>query len=65
VKLTDTTVRTASLPEGRGDVIFFDDRLKGFGLRLQGASRRYLQSDVRQINKLNQSVDRNQSITPG
>ena len=42
VKLTDTTVRTASLPEGRGDVIFFDDRLKGFGLRLQGASRRYL-----------------------
>jgi integrase len=42
VKLTDTTVRTASLPEGRTDVILFDDRLKGFGLRLQGASRRYV-----------------------
>jgi integrase len=42
VKLTDTTARTASLPEGRNDVILFDDRLKGFGLRLQGASRRYV-----------------------
>ena len=42
MKLTDATVRAASLPEGRRDVILFDDRLKGFGLRLQGASRRYL-----------------------
>ena len=42
MKLTDATVRAASLPESRRDVILFDDRLKGFGLRLQGASRRYL-----------------------
>jgi len=42
MKLTDATVRAASLPEGRRDVILFDDSLKGFGLRLQGASRRYL-----------------------
>jgi integrase len=42
VKITESTVRAASLPAGKRDVIHFDDRLKGFGLRLQGASRKYV-----------------------
>jgi integrase len=42
VKLTDTTVRTYTLPEGKVDVIVFDDKLKGFGLRLQGAGRKFI-----------------------
>jgi hypothetical protein len=35
MKLTATTVRTLTLPEGKRDVIFFCDDLPGFGLRLR------------------------------
>jgi Arm DNA-binding domain len=42
VKLTDTTVRTYTLPEGKTDVIVFDDKLKGFGLRARPTGRKWL-----------------------
>jgi integrase len=35
MKLTTATVRTLSLPAGKSEAIFFDDRLPGFGLRLR------------------------------
>jgi integrase len=42
MKITESSVRAARLPAGRSDVIYFDDRLAGFGLRLQGASRKFI-----------------------
>ena len=35
MKLTDAVAEKAGLPPGKSDVIFFDDRLQGFGLRLR------------------------------
>jgi integrase len=34
-KLTDAAVRSFTLPPGKHDYTFFDDKLKGFGLRLR------------------------------
>jgi hypothetical protein len=41
MKLTATTVKTAELPAGKTEAIFFDDDIPGFGLRLRegGSSR--------------------------
>ena len=36
MKLTDRTVEAARCPDGRKDVLIFDDALKGFGLRVRG-----------------------------
>jgi integrase len=37
MKLTDVTARSATLPAGKSDVVFWDDKLKGFGLRVRQA----------------------------
>jgi integrase len=42
MKLTQRTVGALALPDGKSEAIFFDDALPGFGLRLQGTSRRYV-----------------------
>jgi integrase len=42
MKLTQRTVGTLALPDGKSEAIFFDDTLPGFGLRLQGASKRFV-----------------------
>jgi len=43
MKLTATTVRTASLDAGKKEAIFFDDDIPGFGLRLrEGGSRSFV-----------------------
>jgi integrase len=43
MKLTATTVRTAELPAGKTEAIFFDDDIPGFGLRLrEGGSRNFV-----------------------
>src|SRR6516225_6598809 len=43
MKLTATTVRTAALPAGKTEAIFFDDDIPGFGLRLrEGGSRSFV-----------------------
>jgi integrase len=43
VKLTVDAVRTVSLPKGKRDYTFFDEKLKGFGLRLrEGGSRSFV-----------------------
>ena len=43
MKLDPRTVAEAALPPGKTDVIFFDDDLPGFGLRLrEGGSRTYV-----------------------
>jgi integrase len=43
MKLTATTVRSLTLPEGKDDAIFFDDTLPCFGLRLRrGGGRTWL-----------------------
>jgi len=40
MKFTATTVRSAKLPAGKSDFIFWDDEIPGFGLRLrEGGSR--------------------------
>jgi integrase len=40
MKLTDRTVEAARCPDGRKDVLLFDDTLKGFGLRVTAAGKR-------------------------
>ncbi len=40
MKLTDRTVEAARCPEGRKDALFFDDALKGFGLRVMASGKR-------------------------
>jgi hypothetical protein len=40
MKLTATSVRTAELPEGKSEAIFFDDDISGFGLRLRAQGSR-------------------------
>jgi integrase len=35
MRLTEQTVRTIKLPDGKNDIIVFDGRLQGFGLRLR------------------------------
>jgi integrase len=42
MKLSRRAVDTLALPPGKREAIFFDDDLPGFGLRLQGDSRRYV-----------------------
>ena len=43
MKLTATTVKTAELPAGKTEAIFFDDDIPGFGLRLrEGGSRGFV-----------------------
>src|SRR5258708_35498408 len=36
------TIKTLKLPPGKSDAIFFDDGLKGFGLRLRGDRRTWI-----------------------
>jgi integrase len=40
VKLTQATIARLKLPAGKTDVIFFDDEIPGFGLRLRAGGRR-------------------------
>ena len=40
VKLTVDFVRTVGLPDGKTDYTYFDDKLKGFGLRLRDSGSR-------------------------
>jgi len=40
MKLTTTTVRSAELPAGKSEAIFFDDDVPGFGLRLRAQGSR-------------------------
>jgi integrase len=40
MKLTASAVRTAHLPAGKSEVIFFDDDIPGFGLRLRAQGSR-------------------------
>ena len=42
VALTRATVKKLSLPAGKNDHVFWDDRLTGFGLRLQGAKKTWI-----------------------
>jgi integrase len=43
VRLTDSTVAALEVPEGRAELIAFDDALPGFGVRLRrGGSRRFV-----------------------
>jgi integrase len=42
MKLTDKTVPALTLPAGKSEVIYFDDRLAGFGLRLRAGGARWI-----------------------
>src|SRR6516225_8587908 len=42
MKLSRRTVDSFALPPGKSEAIYFDDDLPGFGLRLQGDSRRFI-----------------------
>jgi integrase len=43
VRLTDSTVAALSVPEGRAEIIAFDDSLPGFGVRVRrGGSKRFV-----------------------
>jgi integrase len=42
MKLSRRTVDTLTLPTGKQEAIYFDEDLPGFGLRLQGNSRRFI-----------------------
>ena len=43
MKLTATTVRTAELPKGKSEAIFFDSEIPGLGLRIRvGGSRSFI-----------------------
>jgi Arm DNA-binding domain len=40
MKLTDAVARSAALPAGKTDVIIFDDKQAGFGLRIRAGGKR-------------------------
>ena len=40
MKLTATNVRTLSVPRGRTEAVFFDDDVKGFGVRVKPSGAR-------------------------
>jgi hypothetical protein len=40
MKLNATNVRTLAVPEGRSEKVFFDDDVKGFGLRVKPSGAR-------------------------
>ncbi|HEY5127268.1 MAG TPA: Arm DNA-binding domain-containing protein, partial [Bradyrhizobium sp.] len=40
MNLTDRTARAEKLPSGKADVILFDDKLPGFGLRIRAGGRK-------------------------
>jgi integrase len=43
MRLTTATIRSLSLPAGKGEAIYFDDDLPGFGLRIrEGGSRTFV-----------------------
>jgi hypothetical protein len=42
MKLTQRVIAALALPEGKSEAVFFDDARPGFGVRLQGQSRRYI-----------------------
>jgi hypothetical protein len=43
MKLTATTLSSAKLPDGKSEIIFFDEELPGFGLRVRaGGSRTFV-----------------------
>jgi integrase len=43
VRLTDATVASLTVPDGKGEIIAFDDALAGFGVRVRrGGSRRFI-----------------------
>jgi integrase len=54
--LTDKTVAAATCPEGRKDVLLFDDRLKGFGLRVTAAGARSFIFQYRVGDKVRRTV---------
>lgn len=41
-KLTDDFIRTAALPLGKKDVVFWDTEVPGFGLRIRNEARTYI-----------------------
>jgi len=41
IRLTDKLVATSKLPEDKDDIIIWDDRLTGFGLRPSAAARQW------------------------
>jgi len=48
MKLTKTSVNKLTLPRDQSDVIFFDDDLPGFGLRVRSGGSRKFVVDYRQ-----------------
>jgi integrase len=56
MKLTAKAVNGLTLPAGKGDVIFFDDAVPGFGFRLrQGAGGKVLRSWIVQYRRVGQT----------
>jgi hypothetical protein len=49
VKLTQATVQKLALPAGKGEAIYFDDDLSGFGLRLRRAAPRNGSFSIRSV----------------
>lgn len=54
--LTDRTVAAASCPPGRKDALVFDDRLKGFGVRITAAGTRSFIFQYRVGDKVRRTV---------
>jgi integrase len=52
MKLTDAAAATAALPAGKSDVIHFDSRLQGFGLRLRRGAEGVKKSWILQYRDL-------------
>ena len=43
MRLTDTAVAELNVPDGKTEIIMFDDMLAGFGVRVRkGGSKRYV-----------------------
>jgi integrase len=56
MKLTAKAVNELTLPPGKGDVIFFDDAMPGFGFRIrQGAGGKVLRSWIIQYRRVGQT----------